>query len=53
MEELSADDLLLKAKCWREEAKRFAGRPVEARVCLQHAQDAETLAKGLQGAGLK
>jgi hypothetical protein len=31
MEELSADDLikllLLKAKCWRHEATRLAGRP--------------------------
>ena len=27
------------------EAKRFAGRSVEARVCLQHAQEAETQAE--------
>ena len=37
--------LLLKARCWRDEAKRFAGRPVEAKVCLEHAQHAETLAE--------
>jgi hypothetical protein len=37
--------LLLKAMCWRAEAKRFAGRSVEAKVCLEHAQHAETLAE--------
>jgi hypothetical protein len=38
--------LLLRAKCWRDEAKRFAGRPAEATVCLEHAQNVETLAEG-------
>jgi hypothetical protein len=37
--------LLLKAMCWRAEAKRFADRPAEAKVCLEHAQEAETLAE--------
>jgi hypothetical protein len=38
-------NILLKASCWRQEAKRFAGRPAEAKVCLEHVQDAETLAE--------
>jgi hypothetical protein len=35
---------LLKARCWRQEAVRFAGRP-EAKVCLEHARHAETVAE--------
>jgi hypothetical protein len=46
---MTADDtienLLPKAMCWRAEAKRFAGRSVEAAVCLQHAREAETQAE--------
>ena len=50
MEELSADDIianfLLKARYWRQEAAtRFAGRPAEAKVCLEHARHAETVAE--------
>ena len=37
------ENLLLKASCWRQEAKRFAGSSAEAKVCLEHARDAETL----------
>jgi hypothetical protein len=37
--------LLLKALCWRAEAKRFGSRSVEAKICLEHAQHAETLAE--------
>jgi hypothetical protein len=48
MNEPTVDDiiesLLLKAMVWRAEARRF-GRSVEARLCLEHAQHAETLAE--------
>src|SRR5215471_12568146 len=45
---MSADDtienLLLRAKCWHQEAARFAGPP-EATICRENAQSADTLAE--------
>jgi hypothetical protein len=38
------ENLLLKAFYWRQEAKRFAGRP-EAKICREHSERAETLAE--------
>lgn len=37
-------NLKLKAHYWRQEAKRFAGRP-EEQWCLDYAQHTETLAE--------
>jgi hypothetical protein len=48
MEELDGSQieaqLRLKAAYWRQEAKRFAGRP-EERWCIDYAEHAETLAE--------
>lgn len=40
----SAAQLRIKASYWREEAKRFAGRP-EEQWCTEYAEHAETLAE--------
>ncbi|MET4601082.1 hypothetical protein ABIB90_000533 [Bradyrhizobium sp. JR4.1] len=40
----TAAQLMLKATYWREEARRFVGKP-EERWCIDYAEHAETLAE--------